>query len=171
MFINTGLKIRIWIVGFNRIGHRAKIPSSRNINCSNSFLNLKVLIGRYALISLNSLYWSKSIYSMLDVKASEALKDHLKNHLSDLLQTHESYQIQWESRLHNAVALGRKEIWIGIVYVDFQMMGPKIEIDDELAWNIRWLNFSVTLWDQSWTSLDYWRIVEDSVRVEVQSRF
>ena len=41
---------------------------------------------------------------MLDVKASEALKDHLKNHLSDLLQTHESYQIQWESRLNNAVA-------------------------------------------------------------------
>ena len=37
------------------VKHRAKIPSSRNINCSDSFLNLKVLIGRYALISLNSL--------------------------------------------------------------------------------------------------------------------
>ena len=47
---------------------------------------------------------------MSTMEASEALKDHLKNHLSDLLQTHESYQIQWESRLHNAVALGRKEI-------------------------------------------------------------
>ena len=32
------------------------------------------------------------------------LKDHLRNHLSDLLQTHELYQIQWESRLNNAVA-------------------------------------------------------------------
>ena len=32
------------------------------------------------------------------------LIDHLRNHLSDILQTHESYQIQWESRLNNAVA-------------------------------------------------------------------
>ena len=108
---------------------------------------------------------------MSTMEASEALKDHLKNHLSDLLQTHESYQIQWESRLNNAVARCRKEIWIAIVYVDFQIMRLKIEIYDELAWNIRWLNFSVTLWDQSWTSLDYWRIFEDPVRVEVQSRF
>ena len=38
-----------------------------------------------------------------------ALIDHLKNHLSDLLQTHESYQIQWESRLDDAAALCRKE--------------------------------------------------------------
>ena len=45
---------------------------------------------------------------MVDHESLVELKDHLKNHLSDLLQTHESYQIQWESRLHNAVALGRK---------------------------------------------------------------
>ena len=41
---------------------------------------------------------------MIDMKASVELKDHLRNHLSDLLQTHELYQIQWESRLNNAVA-------------------------------------------------------------------
>ena len=151
--------------------HRAKIPSSRNINCSNSFLNLKVLIGRYALISLNSLSWTKSIYSMSTMEASVELKDHLLNHLSDLLQTHESYQIQWESRLNNAVAACAKGFWNSIVNVDFQIMRLKIEIYDELAWNIRWLNESVIFWDQSWTSLDYWRIFEDSVRVEVQSRF
>ena len=46
---------------------------------------------------------------MLDVKASVALKDHLLNHHSDLVQIHESYQIQWESRLDDAAALGRKE--------------------------------------------------------------
>ena len=106
---------------------------------------------------------------MLDVKASVELKDHLLNHLSDHVQTHESYQIQWESRLNNAAARCRREIWIATVYFDFQMMGPKIEIYDELAWNIRWLNESVIFWDQSWTSLDYWRIFEDSVRVQVQS--
>ena len=33
-----------------------------------------------------------------------ALNHHPLNHLSDLVQTHESYQIQWESRLNNAVA-------------------------------------------------------------------
>ena len=44
---------------------------------------------------------------MSTMEASEALKDHLKNHLSDLLQTHESYQIQWESRLDDAAALRR----------------------------------------------------------------
>ena len=44
---------------------------------------------------------------MPTMKALEALKDHLKNHLSDLLQTHESYQIQWESRLDDAAALRR----------------------------------------------------------------
>ena len=33
-----------------------------------------------------------------------ALNHHLLNHLSDLVQTHESYQIQWESRLNNAMA-------------------------------------------------------------------
>ena len=82
---------------------------------------------------------------MVDHESLVELKDHLKNHLSDLLQTHESYQIQWESRLDDAAALGRKVLKILIVYVDFQKMRPKIEIDDELAWNIRWLNFSVTL--------------------------
>ena len=41
---------------------------------------------------------------MIDMTASVELKDHLRNHLSDLVQTHESYQIQWESRLNNAVA-------------------------------------------------------------------
>ena len=45
---------------------------------------------------------------MLDVKASLALNHHLLNDLSDLVQIHESYQIQWESRLDNAVALCRK---------------------------------------------------------------
>ena len=47
---------------------------------------------------------------MIDMKASVELNDHLRNHLSDLLQTHELYQIQWESRLNTAVALCRKEI-------------------------------------------------------------
>ena len=74
---------------------------------------------------------------MSTMEASEALKDHLKNHLSDLLQTHESYQIQWESRLHTAVALGRKENLKCKVYVDFQIMRLKLEIDDELAWKSR----------------------------------
>ena len=41
---------------------------------------------------------------MRDMKASVALNHHLLNHLSDLLQTRELYQIQWESRLNNAVA-------------------------------------------------------------------
>ena len=70
------------------------------------FLNLKVLIGRYALLSLNFL---RNLNSMLEIRTSMALIDHLKNHLSDLLQTHESYQIQWESRLDDAAALCRKE--------------------------------------------------------------
>ena len=38
-----------------------------------------------------------------------ALNHHPLNHLSDLVQIHESYQIQWESRLDDAAALGRKE--------------------------------------------------------------
>ena len=46
---------------------------------------------------------------MSTMEASVELKDHLLNHLSDLLQTHESYQIQWESRLDDAAALCRKE--------------------------------------------------------------
>ena len=75
----------------------------------------------------------------------EAVKDYLKNHLSELLQIHESYQIQWESRLDDAAALGRKENKNGRVCVDFQMMGPKLEIDDALAWKSRYANFSVTL--------------------------
>ncbi len=82
---------------------------------------------------------------MVTMRASVELNDHLRNHVQHLLQTHESYQIQWESRLHTAVALGRKVLKILIVYVDFQMMGPKIEIYDELAWKTRWLNESVTL--------------------------
>ena len=41
---------------------------------------------------------------MSTMEASVALKHHLLNHLSDLVQIHESYQIQWESRLNNAVA-------------------------------------------------------------------
>ena len=82
---------------------------------------------------------------MLEIRASMALNHHPLNHLSDIVQIHESYQIQWESRLDDAAALGRKVLKILIVYVDFQKMRPKIEIDDELAWNIRWLNFSVTL--------------------------
>ena len=105
---------------------------------------------------------------MVDHESLIELNDHLRNHVQHLLQTHELYQIQWESRLNNAVARCRKEIWIAIVYVDFQIMRLKIEIYDELAWNIRWLNESVIFWDQSWTSLDYWRIFEDSVRVQVQ---
>ena len=74
---------------------------------------------------------------MSTLDALKALKDHLKNHLSDLLQTHESYQIQWESRLDDAAALCRKENlkWQGLV--DFQIMRLKIEIDDELAWKSR----------------------------------
>ena len=45
---------------------------------------------------------------MSTMEASVELKDHLLNHLFDILfilQTHESYQIQWESRLNNAVGL------------------------------------------------------------------
>ena len=38
-----------------------------------------------------------------------ALNHHPLNHLSDLVQIHESYQIQWESRLDDAAALCRKE--------------------------------------------------------------
>ena len=49
---------------------------------------------------------------MSTMEASVELKDHLLNHLSDLLQTHESYQIQWESRLNNVVGLCRKEFQI-----------------------------------------------------------
>ena len=41
--------------------------------------------------------------------ASVELKDYLRNHLSDLVQTHESYQIQWESRLDNAVGRSRNK--------------------------------------------------------------
>ena len=105
------------------------------------------------------------------MKASVELNDHLRNHLSDLLQTHELYQIQWESRLNTAVALCRKEIWIAIVYVDFQIMHAQIAIYGELAWKIRWLNESVTFWDQSWISLDSRFVFNDSLRVEFSSIF
>ena len=46
---------------------------------------------------------------MVDHESLIELNDHLKNHLSELLQIHESYQIQWESRLDDAAALCRKE--------------------------------------------------------------
>ena len=49
---------------------------------------------------------------MSTMEPSVELKDHLRNHLSDLVQTHESYQIQWESRLNNAVAECAKEFQI-----------------------------------------------------------
>ena len=39
--------------------------------------------------------------------ASMALNHHPLNHLSDIVQIHESYQIQWESRLDDAAALRR----------------------------------------------------------------
>ena len=74
---------------------------------------------------------------MVDHESLVELKDHLKNHLSDLLQTHESYQIQWESRLDDAAALCRKENLKCKVYVDFQIMRLKLEIDDDLAWKSR----------------------------------
>ena len=35
---------------------------------------------------------------------------HLRNHVQHLLQTHELYLIQWESRLNNAVALRGKAL-------------------------------------------------------------
>ena len=35
---------------------------------------------------------------------------HLRNHVQHLLQTHELYLVQWESRLNKIVALCRKEI-------------------------------------------------------------
>ena len=108
---------------------------------------------------------------MLEIRASMALNHHRINHLSDLVQIHESYQIQWESRLNNAVALCRKEIWIAIVYVDFQIMHAQIVIYGELAWKIRWLNESVTFWDQSWISLDCRFVFNDSLRVEFSSIF
>ena len=47
---------------------------------------------------------------MIDMKASVELKNHLRNHVQHLLQTHELYLIQWESRLNKTVALRRKEI-------------------------------------------------------------
>ena len=105
------------------------------------------------------------------MKASVALTHHLLNHLSDLVQIHELYQIQWESRLNNAVALCRKEIWIAIVYVDFKIMHAQIVIYGELAWKIRWLNESVTFWDQSWISLHCRFVFNDSLRVEFSSIF
>ena len=74
------------------------------------FLNFKVLIGRYALISQIPYVEVNQSNSMLEIKASVELIDHLRNHLSDLVQTHESYQIQWESRLSKTVGLCRKEI-------------------------------------------------------------
>ena len=46
---------------------------------------------------------------MVDIKASVELNDHLRNHVQHLLQTHGLYQIQWESRLNNAVAECAKE--------------------------------------------------------------
>ena len=45
---------------------------------------------------------------MIDMKASVELNDHLRNHVQHLLQTHELYLIQWESRLNKNLALCRK---------------------------------------------------------------
>ena len=41
---------------------------------------------------------------MVDMEALLEPNDHLRNHVQHLLQTHELYLIQWESRLNNAVA-------------------------------------------------------------------
>ena len=41
---------------------------------------------------------------MVDHESLIELNDHLRNHVQHLLQTQELYQIQWESRLNNAVA-------------------------------------------------------------------
>ena len=41
---------------------------------------------------------------MVDHENLIELNDDLRNHLSDILQTHESHQIQWESRLNSATA-------------------------------------------------------------------
>ena len=49
---------------------------------------------------------------MVDHESLIELNDDLRNHLSDILQTHESYQIQWESRLNNAAAECAKEFQI-----------------------------------------------------------
>ena len=46
---------------------------------------------------------------MVDHESSVELNDHLRNRVQHLLQTHELYQIQWKSRLNNAVAECAKE--------------------------------------------------------------
>ena len=49
---------------------------------------------------------------MVDHEGFGGAKCHLRNHVQHLLQTHELYQIQWESRLNNAVAKCAKEFQI-----------------------------------------------------------
>ena len=45
---------------------------------------------------------------MVTMRAPVELNDHFRNHVQHLLQTHELYLIQCESRLNNAVALRGK---------------------------------------------------------------
>ena len=56
------------------------------------------------------------------MKALVGPNDHLRNHVQHLLQTHELYLIQWESRLNNAVALRGKALCIVIASVDLKIM-------------------------------------------------
>ena len=67
------------------------------------------------------------------MRASVELNDHLRNHVQHLLQTHELYLIQWESRLNNAVALRGKAHSIAIAYVDLKIMEAFIMVFDVLA--------------------------------------
>ena len=48
--------------------------------------------------------WTESSSQWSSMKALVGPNDHLRNHVQHLLQTHESYQIQWESRLNDAMA-------------------------------------------------------------------
>ena len=61
------------------------------------------------------------------------LNDHLRNHVQHLLQTHELYLIQWESRLNNAVALRGKALQIVIASVDLKIMEAFIVLFGVLA--------------------------------------
>ena len=63
---------------------------------------------------------------MVDHESLIELNDDLRNHLSDILQTHESYQIQWESRLNNAIAECAKE---------FQIFDRLCRFRDDAAFN------------------------------------
>ena len=52
--------------------------------------------------------------------------------------------------------------------MDLKIMQAFILLLGVVAWKIRPVSDSIIFWGQSWTSLDYWRIFEDSIRVEVQ---